>query len=525
MYPSTGHYSQPNLPALTSTIQAIKRISPYPTDTLPPVLGNVIRSLHNSTGIPTELIGNVVLATVSLTCQSLVDVIQPHTDMPEPCSLYLMTVAESGEGKTTINKLVMKPCYEFAASLIQQYQTQNNDYKNQLNIWKIRQRVLEGNFRQAIKKRCSGKDEREEIHQHFLSRPQRPPYPNFIYEDTSLKALVEGLSDYPWAGMISDEAIIFFKSHLKNNPGLLSKAWDGEIIDFRRADGECYHFIPHLTFSLMPQPGVFSEYIRKNTVSARESGFLSRFLFVCPDRNSAECLNTGTGAYTDYNLNVFHKRINELLDRHNNLNSGTEIRKKTLRLSDEAIADWQENHAVIQRMISPGGEWEHIRDIALKASANILRLSALFNYVHDDREDAIHSHSLKAVIYLVNWYLGQAEKLFYPMSERYQFENDVRRLYAYIFDKVNQNNGYPFPKNHLEKYGPHSLRRAEKLTPVLNQLIKQRLVCVIQIYPSRALYVALCNQNGIIIAPYNVHYTVIQSQENTWGRPYDVTIL
>lgn len=46
----------------------------------------------------------------------------------------------------------MKPCYEFAASLIQQYQTQNNDYKNQLNIWKIRQRVLEGNFRQAIKK-------------------------------------------------------------------------------------------------------------------------------------------------------------------------------------------------------------------------------------------------------------------------------------------------------------------------------------------------------------------------------------
>ncbi|WP_170695896.1 DUF3987 domain-containing protein, partial [Escherichia coli] len=77
----------------------------------------------------------------------------------------------SGEGKTTINKLVMKPCYEFAASLIQQYQTQNNDYKNQLNIWKIRQRVLEGNFRQAIKKRCSGKDEREESHQHFLSRP------------------------------------------------------------------------------------------------------------------------------------------------------------------------------------------------------------------------------------------------------------------------------------------------------------------------------------------------------------------
>lgn len=335
---------------------------------------------------------------------------------------------------------------------------------------------------------------------------------------------MEGLSDYPWAGMISDEAIIFFKSHLKNHPGLLSKAWDGEIIDFRRADGECYHFTPHLTFLLMPQPGVFSEYIRKYTVSSRESGFLSRFLFACPDRNNAECLNTGTEAYTDYNLNVFHKRVNELLGRHNNLNSGTEIRKKTLRLSDEAIAAWQENHARIKTMIAPGGEWEHIRDIALKASANILRISALFHCFHDDREDVIHSHALKAVIYLVNWYLGQADKLFYPVSERYQFENDVRRLYAYIVDKVSQNNGYPVPRNYLEKYGPHSLRRAEKLTPVLNQLIKQGLVCVIQIYPGRALYVALYNQYGMLIVPCNVNYTVVQSHENTWGRPYNVPV-
>lgn len=51
------------------------------------------------------------------------------------------------------------------------------------------------------------------------------------------------------------------------------------MFDFRRADGEIYQITPRLTFSLMSQPGVFMNYINKNGVSARDSGFLSRFLF------------------------------------------------------------------------------------------------------------------------------------------------------------------------------------------------------------------------------------------------------
>ncbi|WCE58904.1 DUF3987 domain-containing protein [Escherichia coli] len=59
---------------------------------------------------------NTVLATLSLSCQSLVDVVHPHTNMPEPCSLYLLAIAEPGAGKTTINRLVMNPCYRFCRS-------------------------------------------------------------------------------------------------------------------------------------------------------------------------------------------------------------------------------------------------------------------------------------------------------------------------------------------------------------------------------------------------------------------------
>ncbi|MCR0992997.1 YfjI family protein [Escherichia coli] len=58
----------------------------------------------------------------------------------------------------------------------------------------------------------------------------------------------------------------------------MNKAWSGQPFDFGRAD-EKYHITPRLTFSLMSQPDVFTNYINKNDVLAWGSGFLSRFLF------------------------------------------------------------------------------------------------------------------------------------------------------------------------------------------------------------------------------------------------------
>ncbi|OQV64703.1 hypothetical protein AK51_27095 [Serratia nematodiphila DZ0503SBS1] len=52
-----------------------------------------------------------------------------------------MTIAESGEGKTTINKQVMKPCYAFASSLIEQYEQHIADYKHQFKLWKFVSRL------------------------------------------------------------------------------------------------------------------------------------------------------------------------------------------------------------------------------------------------------------------------------------------------------------------------------------------------------------------------------------------------
>lgn len=52
--------------------------SSFPLDSLPPILKNVVTSLHFDTQIPVELICQVVLAAASLACQSIVNV-KPHS--------------------------------------------------------------------------------------------------------------------------------------------------------------------------------------------------------------------------------------------------------------------------------------------------------------------------------------------------------------------------------------------------------------------------------------------------------------
>lgn len=525
--PELYNASLANLPAQYGS--PVKKASePYPVQQFPSVIRNVIQALHNNTQIPVELIGNVVLAAMSLTCQSLIEVIQPHTNMPEPCSLYLMTIAESGEGKTTINKQVMKPCYTFAAELIQQYKQQIINFNQNFKLWKIRQQALESNLRQAIKKNYSGENEESEIRKHAQIEPLRPSRPNFIYEDTSFKALVEGLNEHPEAGFISDEAITFFKSYLKNNPGLLNKAWDGEMFDFRRADGEIYQITPRLTFSLMSQPGVFMDYINKHGVSARASGFLSRFLFSWVESSMGSRQATHDKIDVDHDLNIFHQRLEQLLQLNKHLLNNCTSGKKQLTLKNEVLASWKNNRKEIEKKMAPYGEWEHIRDIASKASANTLRIAAIMQFFHDENSETISTGAFQCAIDLMEWHLDQASRLFYPMSERYQFEQDVRELYTWIKNKFAQNNWPTFPKNDLEKYGPNRLRRSDKLTPVLNQLISQGLLGVIQVIPDRALYISAPLPNGVYPFPSNYHASssinIIQAYHNTNGRGYSIDL-
>jgi hypothetical protein len=464
----------------------------YPVEAFTPLLQDVIRALHTDTQIPIELIGNVVLTAASLACQSHVEVIQSHMTTAEPCSLFLLTLAKSGEGKSTINKKVMEPFYTFSDTMKQEYQEHFADYKRKHKLWKVRERFFTKRLQKAIEKDPDDQEEAEEqFEAHNLIEPIKPHCPNMLYEDATPKTLIQGLSEYPVAGLLSDEAIIFFKGYTKNNLGLFNKTWDGGTYSYRRPDGETRDIKACLTLSLMVQPSVFEDYLEKNGDMAKGSGFLSRVLFANPISTISRRHGNGDHSESSRALKILHDRIIQLLEKQRVDFYHNTTQKRALTLCDEAVALQRHQRAETERKMAEGQEWEHIRDVASKAGANALRLAAILTFIQDDESTQISSATFESALTIINWHLHQASLLFYPMSERYQFEQDVYELFAWLKNKFVQENASPIQMNYIERFGPNRLRRIEKLKPVLEQLIGMGRVCLIRANPNSAVFIAM----------------------------------
>lgn len=515
------------------TLRMSNKIPEVPVKCLPKLLRGVVEYIGMYTGMPLELVVNVILTIISFVCQYLVCVVSPYTNKPGPCSLYLLTLAESGEGKSFILNLLMSPIYERLAKMNQRYQVDMIEYKRNLRVWKTVLQGLDANLRQAIKKDYGVDDAKMKLEEHYSEEPKKPVEPKFIYEDVSHKALIQRLSQQAEAGIITDEAISFFKSMLKNHLALLNKGWDGGTYSFQRADGESYELTLCLMISLMVQPEVFMDYLEKHGEIAKSSGFLARFLIVMVKSSIGSRRSDVDGANLKRQLQPFFSRLRELLDIFETRFYDDNSVKDILRLTRDAEILLQRKHAEIEAAIAPAGKWAHIRDFSSKSTGNALRLAAILEYFSFNKEmssrttNYISEAAMKSALELTEWYLNQASILFHSLSEQYQFEQDVRELFTWIKERLVKSCGVPFLKNDLAQYGPRHLRRARKLEPVLAQLIGQGCIAVLQTRPGAALYISPRLPNGsFAMAPDDSFFDdlsiPIQSYHNTKGR--DITV-
>ncbi len=479
----------------------------FPLDALPPILKNAVTSLHLDTKIPVELISQVILAAASLACQSIVNVKPHYSQTPEPCSLYFLTLAVPGEGKTTINKFIMKPFYDFSERMKKKYDNDLRGYKQEHDIWKIKKKALANNYTQAIKKRYSGEKEEEEIKEHLSIEPHKPKRFQLIYDDVTKKAFIEGLQQHPDAGIISDEANTFFTGYLKNHIGLLNKAWDGETNLINRTNNESYEIKACLTFSLMSQPDVFNEYLKKQGTMAIGSGFLSRFLFASVISNQGERCYSPEGCLspkTISSLNAFYEKIELFLNFKNDIDYEKNSHKKTLEASQEAIEAWAQIKSNFEKCSSRGGPWSHIREVVSKSGANIYRLATILKQFEIESDSLnLNRHDIQSASNIIFWNLEQAKNLLYPFSGQYKMNLDVLELYSWMKSYFNKNKHHAFPKNDILQFGPRKFRKIDVLDSLLNIIISQTNVCIIQDEFRGALYISLQSNNGGFTPPFS----------------------
>lgn len=285
----------------------------------------------------------------------------------------------------------------------------------------------------------------------------------------------------------------------------------------------------------MVQPEVFEEYLEQYGKRAISSGFLARFLFT---------ETVSTIGQRRINLNQDNSRqaldnlfthLNKFLKEQKEHFYDTSKSKKTLTLTEDAKKSFEEKVSQYQLNIAKNQCWEHIPEFVSKAGSQAIRIAAMFDCYS---ESDISEQWLNNAFTLTEWHLNQAGKYFYKLSAQYQLQQDVYLLFDWIKNRfinpaglmkvthiqtgqvtdVRLNPLQPFSKNELETHGPARLRRIERLTPALNQLIQLGVIVTICYPPQRALYIAMAGTNayGHIIAlnPFFTQYNLVGYRNN-----------
>ena len=122
---------------------------PFPVNAFPQIIRNAIYEVEQHTQAPQGLIAASALGVISLACQNRIDVCR-LTNLRSPVSLYLLTLAESGERKSTVDKMLMKPLYQLEEELFDKYTHALNTWRSDEEIFNFERKALMSKLNQIF---------------------------------------------------------------------------------------------------------------------------------------------------------------------------------------------------------------------------------------------------------------------------------------------------------------------------------------------------------------------------------------
>ncbi|EIU3464042.1 TPA: YfjI family protein [Pseudomonas aeruginosa] len=431
-----------------------------------PLLKDMVIEVAEATQAPLELVLASALSTISLLCQPLIDVERPGK-MIGPVSLMVISIAQSGERKSTVESMFMGVVRIFVINALKAHE-------KELLVWRIKSEAWEARKRKIIKEMSDHSEtepaykhfENELIHHHEL-KPGRPRAFNPIYEDATTAALLKGMRlDCPWAALTSSEGISALKG-VFNDFGKINALWTGSTIDVARAtvDG-CSLNDARLTIGIMIQPQVLKEYLEGKGDRARSVGLLSRALVFNPESTQGKRFINKRPTNKEV-IARYQSRAKQLLEKCMQRLHNITGDKEVINFSSGAAEYWTESYNKIECELQKGGKYERSKDHASKLSENIARVAALLHYF-EFGNGTISLTELKS-----------AEKIVLECSKTFRNEftfmpniiSDAEILYAWLQSNCKNSTLFNWvEKNTILNKGPWKFRTVSKLNPLLDCL-------------------------------------------------------
>lgn len=449
--------------------------TPYPVDALPPLLREAVLETQAFVQAPAALVACSALSTLSVAAQGLVNV-RRDAQLVGPVSLYVLAVAESGERKTTCDRILGTALREWERDRSRAAAPEQAAHASATAVLQAKR---DGLLEAIRRKRRDGQDTAEDeaaLNELAQDTSQAAPVPRLLYADATPEALSHALaSGWPSGAVMSAEAGAVFGAHgmgyetILRNLALLNTLWDGgEIAVDRRSKPSFRLRDRRLTFGLMVQPEALRGFLERAGTLPRGSGFIARFLIAWPASTQ------GTRGYrpapaTMPAVEGFGLRIRELLDTPLCAHADGGLQPIELALSHPAHAAWVQAHDRIERALASGGELADIRDVAAKAAENIARLAALFHVLTHGPVGVIDGDDIAAAASVINWHLHEARRLLSNLDTPTNLAAAIR-LDNWLIAEARRRGDRSIPTSRVYQFGPSCVRDAKAMKTALATL-------------------------------------------------------
>ncbi|MBK7252197.1 MAG: DUF3987 domain-containing protein [Gammaproteobacteria bacterium] len=358
---------------------------PYPIAELGPLLQPAVASLCRVIQAPDAVCASSVLAAASLAAQSLANI--EVDGRVYPLSLFMLTIAESGERKSAVDAEALRAARAVEKSMVQAYDTEFEAHRWAMAEWEAR---CDAAKRDASKAKGRGlADALESIG----PQPPAPLAPTMIVSDFTAEGLAKLLAvSRPSVGAFTDEAALVFGGHgmtketVARTAATLSKLWDAGSLDrVRSLDGATKLYGRRLALHLMAQPIIAERALSDEVLSGQ--GFLARCLLAWPSSTAGTRPYRAESLATDPAMQRLKGRLTELHSEPLPIAEDTrqELAPPSLKLTSEAKAAWVKAHDVIEAAMRPGGQFETVKAWASKTPEQILRIAGVLT-VLESRE-------------------------------------------------------------------------------------------------------------------------------------------
>jgi hypothetical protein len=350
--------------------------------------------VHEVVQAPAALCGQSFLAAASLAAQ-------PHADIEidgrrEPLSLFAVSIAESGERKTGVDRYALQAHRELERQALISHRSQLKEHELAVAIFESKRRLINKGSKDVTAEQI------ENALQQLGTAPAAPSSPILIATTPTLEGLHKLFAGgRPSLGLFHDDGGEFIGGHAMNEENRmksaagLSRLWDmGEFDRVRAGDGAQKYFGRRLASHLMIQP-VIAERVLSDEVLIGDRPYVSIDLSA------------------DGDLTRYWRVMASLLALAPRYREGTEdeLDPPALTLTPEARRVWVGVHDALETDQRSGGDFAGIRAWASKAPSQVLRIAGVLTLFEDHAARVVEAEAVGRAARLVDHYLKEAARI------------------------------------------------------------------------------------------------------------------